>query len=64
MMEDREIMRDRNLPNEVLENIFAHLPVSDLLLSKCLVSKQWNAVISREAVIFFIEKNDTVNLVF
>ena len=45
-----EPMRDRSFPNEILENIFVHLPISDLLLSKCLVNKQWNDVISRKGV--------------
>ena len=44
-----ELLGQRNLPNEILENILAHLPITDLLLSK-LVNKQWNDIISRKGV--------------
>ena len=36
-------------PTEILENIFSQLPLTDLV-SKALVCKHWNAVISREKV--------------
>ena len=46
------LANENNLPNEVWENILAHLPITDLLKNKCLVSKQWNDIISRKGVSF------------
>ncbi|XP_065830335.1 F-box DNA helicase 1-like isoform X1 [Oscarella lobularis] len=36
------------LPPELLENIFCHLPLSDLLLGAQLTCKQWHSVIANE----------------
>ena len=38
------------LPNEVLEKVFCHLPLQQLLSSCCLVNRRWSTIIRRERV--------------
>ena len=38
------------LPNEVLEKVFCHLPLQQLLSSCSLVNRRWSTIIRRERV--------------
>ena len=38
------------LPNEVLEKVFCHLPLQQLLSSCSLVNQRWSTIIGRERV--------------